>query len=68
MMLRVLLAVIIVCAVGLGGCKKKEPTVGEKMDQMKQDAEKAADDMADQAQDMADEAADEAQQAADENM
>ena len=43
MMLRILLVVIIAGAVGLGGCKKKEPTIGERVDQMKEDAEKAAD-------------------------
>ena len=63
MMLRILLAVIIAGAVGLGGCKKKEPTVSEKMDQMKQEAEKAAADMVDDADDMADEAQDMAEEA-----
>lgn len=58
MMLRVLLIVMLFVAVGLGGCKKKEPTPTERMDQMKQDAEKTADDMQDEAEDMADEAKD----------
>lgn len=61
MVLRILLAVIIAGAIGLGGCKKKEPTVGEKMDQMKKEADKTADDMADTAK----EAADDAKEAAD---
>lgn len=56
MMLRILLTIIIAGAVGLGGCKKKEPTVGEKMDQMKKEADKTADDMADQAKEAADDA------------
>ena len=54
MILRILLAIIIAGAVGLGGCKKKEPTVQEKMDQMKKEADKTAD----QAKDAADEAKD----------
>lgn len=66
MMLRILLTIIIAGAVGLGGCKKKEPTVGEKMDQMKKEADKTADDMADQAKDMADEAKDTANDMAEE--
>lgn len=56
MMLRVVLAVLLLVTVGLGGCKKKEPTIGEQMDQMKKEAEKTADDMADEAEDAADEA------------
>ncbi|MCI0499393.1 MAG: hypothetical protein L0Y36_06910 [Planctomycetales bacterium] len=41
-MLRILLAVVVVCAFGLGGCRKKEPTIGEQIDQVKQEAEQAA--------------------------
>ncbi|MBL7215947.1 MAG: hypothetical protein ISS71_09745 [Phycisphaerae bacterium] len=63
MMLRILLIVMLFVAVGLGGCKKKEPTIGEKMDQMKEEAEKTADDMQDEAEDMADEAEDMADEA-----
>ena len=42
MMLRILLAVIITSVVGLGGCKKNEPTPPEKMEQIKEKAEKTA--------------------------
>ena len=64
MMLRVLLALLLFAAVGLGGCKKEEPTMQEQMDQMKEEAEKTAEDMADEAE----EAADEAQEAVEDNM
>ena len=60
MMLRILLVLIIACAVGLGGCKKKEPTVPEQVDQIKQDAEKAAE----EAKPAVEKAAEDAQKAA----
>jgi Flp pilus assembly protein CpaB len=42
MMLWILLAVIITSVVGLGGCKKNEPTPPEKMELIKEKAEKTA--------------------------
>lgn len=58
MLLRILLAVIIMGSVGLGlgGCKKEEPTLGDRVDALKEEAEKTADDLADEAEDVADEA------------
>jgi gas vesicle protein len=61
-MLRILLAIIIMGAVGLGGCKKKEPTLGERVDEMKEEVEKTADDIADEAEDVADDAQDMAEE------
>ena len=58
MMLRIFLAVLMIGAVGLCGCKKKEPTVGERIDRLKKEAEKTAEDVADDAEDLADEAQD----------
>jgi len=46
MMLRMLLVLVAVVGLSLGGCKKEEPTPASMMDQMKQDAEKAADEAA----------------------
>ena len=72
MMLRVLMIIMLFVAVGLGGCKKEEPkTIGEQMDQMKEEAEKTADDMADEAEDAVDEAedmADDAKEAVEKEM
>jgi hypothetical protein len=62
MMLRILLALVIACAIGLGGCKKKEPTLAEQADQMKQEAEKTAE----EAQPAAEKAVEEAQKTAEE--
>lgn len=58
MLLRMLLILIAIAGLSLGGCKKEEPTTQDVMDQMKQDAEKAADDAADMADDMAKQAQD----------
>ncbi|MCE5187306.1 MAG: hypothetical protein LLF76_14400 [Planctomycetaceae bacterium] len=57
-MMRVLLAVLVVAMFGLAGCQKKEPTAAERLDQVKQDAEKTADKAADTAKDAADAAKD----------
>lgn len=62
MMLRILLAIIIMGAVGLGGCKKEEPTLDERVNEMKEEVEKTADDLADEAEDVADEAQDMAEE------
>lgn len=56
MMLRMLLVLVAVMGLSLGGCKKKEPTPAETMDQMKQDAEKAGDEAAADVQKAAEEA------------
>ena len=61
MVLRMLLVLVAVAGLSLGGCKKKEePTPAATMDQLKQDAKKAAE----QAQPAAEEAAAEVQKAA----
>jgi hypothetical protein len=60
MMLRMLLVLVAVLGLTLGGCEKKEPTVGDVVDQAKEDAEKTADD----AQPAAEEAAADAEKAA----
>ncbi|MHC4855866.1 MAG: hypothetical protein ACYS72_05625 [Planctomycetota bacterium] len=53
MMLRMLLVLVAVAGLSVGGCKKEEPTPADTMDQMKQEAEKAAE----EAQPAAEEAA-----------
>lgn len=62
MMLRMLLVLVAVAGLSVGGCKKEEPTPAGMMDQMKQDAEKAADEAAPAVE----EAAADAQKAAEE--
>jgi outer membrane murein-binding lipoprotein Lpp len=67
-MLRLLLAVAVAAVFGLAGCEKKEPTIGDKIDQaaqeVKQEAEKTADQAADTAAKTVDEAAKTAEEAA----
>ena len=46
MILRMLLVLVAVLGLTLGGCEKKEPTVGDVIDQAKEDADKAADEAA----------------------
>ena len=53
MMLRMLLVLVAVLGLTLGGCEKKEPTVGDVVDQTKEDADKAADDAQPAAEDAA---------------
>lgn len=59
MMLRMLLVLVAAIGLTLGGCSKKEPTVGDVVDQAKEDAEKASD----EAQPAAEEAAKDAEKA-----
>lgn len=62
MMLRMLLVLVAVAGLSLGGCKKEEPTPADTMDQLKQEAEKAAE----EAQPAVEEAAADAQKAVEE--
>ena len=43
MMLRMLLVLVAVAGLSLAGCKKKEPTIQDKMQEVKKEAEKTAD-------------------------
>jgi outer membrane murein-binding lipoprotein Lpp len=67
-MLRLLLAIAVAAVFGLAGCQKKEPTIGDKIDQaaqeVKQEAEKTADQATDAAKEVVDEAAKTAEEAA----
>lgn len=65
MMLRMLLVLVAVAGLSLGGCKKEEPTPASTIDQMKQEAEKAAEETAPVAEEAVEdvkEAAEEVQQ------
>lgn len=62
MMLRILLVVVIAGMVGLVGCKKKEPTIGEQIDKAAQEAEKTAE----EAQPAVEKAVEDAQKTAEE--
>ena len=53
MMLRMLLVLVAVFGLTLGGCEKKEPTVGDVVDQAKEDADKTADEAQPAAEDAA---------------
>ena len=53
MMLRMLLVLVAVLGLTLGGCEKKEPTVGDVVDQAKEDADKTADEAQPAAEDAA---------------
>ena len=46
MLLRMLLVLVAVVGLSVSGCSKKEPTVGDVVDQAKEDADKAADEAA----------------------
>ena len=43
MLLRMLLVLVAVVGLSVSGCSKKEPTIGDVVDQAKEDAEKTAD-------------------------
>ena len=53
MVLRMLLVLVAVVGLSVSGCKKKEPTIGDVVDQAKQDADKAADEAAPAAEEAA---------------
>ena len=57
MLLRMLLVWVAVVGLSVSGCSKKEPTIGDVVDQAKEDADKAAD----EAQPAADDAAKDAE-------
>ena len=44
MLLRMLLVLVAVVGLSVSGCSKKEPTIGDVVDQAKEDAEKTAED------------------------
>jgi hypothetical protein len=53
MMLRMLLVLVAVVGLSVSGCSKKEPTVGDVVDQAKEDADKTADEAAPAAEEAA---------------
>ena len=53
MMLRMLLVLVAVVGLSVSGCSKKEPTVGDVVDQAKEDADKTADEAQPAAEDAA---------------
>ena len=53
MVLRMLLVLVAVFGLTLAGCEKKDPTVGDVVDQAKEDADKTADDAQPAAEDAA---------------
>ncbi len=59
MLLRMLLVCVAVVGLSVSGCSKKEPTIGDVVDQAKEDADKTADEAAP----VADEAAADAEKA-----
>ena len=63
MVLRMLLVLVAVLGLTLGGCEKKEPTIGEQIDQAKQEAEAAAEEAQPAAEDAAEDAEDVAKDA-----
>ena len=46
MLLRILLVLVAVVGLSVSGCEKKEPTIGDVVDQAKEDADKAAEEAA----------------------
>ena len=63
MVLRMLLVLVAVVGLSVSGCSKKEPTIGDVVDQAKEDADKAADEAAPAAEEVAAEAEDAAKDA-----